>query len=184
MFLSFEYFFNKINFFIKDILNFIVGLPWQTVIFWLKILSVFISAILFMGIIWSIIGIFKTNYKKKVKTFLDFFSVIPKPVRAKKWDDIKRHLASPSSSDWKIAILEADSLLDDIMKRIGYKGAGLGEKLKNVEPSDLNALQDLWEAHKVRNRIAHEAANFKLSKEETEKTLELYEKALKELEYL
>ena len=161
-----------------------IALPWQTIIFWLKIISVFISVIFFAGIVYSIIGIFRTTYKRKVKIFLEFFSAVPKPVRAKRWDDIKRHLASPNSSDWKIAILEADGLLDDIMKRVGYEGAGLGERLKKIEPSDLNTLQDAWEAHKVRNRIAHEAANFRLTKEETEKAIQLYEKVLKELEYI
>ena len=36
----------------------------------------------------------------------------------------------------------------------------------------------------MRNRIAHEAAGFKLDKEEAERVIGLFEKGLKELEYI
>ena len=47
---------------------------------------------------------------------------------------------------------------------MGYKMDGLGEKLKNIEPSDFASLQDVWDGYKVRSRIAHEGANFKISR--------------------
>ena len=66
--------------------------------------------------------------------------------RAGKWKDIKNKINSDNIEDWKEAIIMADSILDDIFSRIGYKMDGLGEKLKNIEPSDFENLQEVWDA--------------------------------------
>lgn len=104
--------------------------------------------------------------------------------RAGKWEDIKNKINSDSVEDWKEAIVMADSILDDIFSRMGFKMDGLGEKLKNIEPSDFESLQDVWDGYKVRSRIAREGASFKISHEEAKDALAKYEKGLKELKYL
>lgn len=104
--------------------------------------------------------------------------------RVIKWKDIKDKINSDNIEDWKEAIIVADSILDDIYSRMGYKMDGLGEKLKNIEPSDFENLQDVWDGYKVRSRIAREGASFKISHEEAKSALAKYEKGLKELKYL
>ena len=104
--------------------------------------------------------------------------------RSGKWKDIKNKINSDNIEDWKEAIIAADSILDDIFSRIGYKMDGLGEKLKNIEPSDFESLQEVWDAYKVRSRIAQEGANFEISHEEAKSALAKYEKGLKELKYI
>ena len=104
--------------------------------------------------------------------------------RTGKWKDIKNKINSDNVEDWKEAIIAADSILDDIFSRIGFKMDGLGEKLKNIEPSDFASLQDVWEAYKIRSRIAREGARFEMSHEEAKSALAQYEKGLKELKYL
>lgn len=101
-----------------------------------------------------------------------------------KWKDIKDKINSDNIEDWKEAIIVADSILDDIFSRIGYKMDGLGEKLKNIEPSDFASLQDVWDGYKVRSKIASEGANFRISHKEAKDALAKYEKGLKELKYL
>lgn len=80
-----------------------------------------------------------------------------------------------------IAILEADKLLDLVLKKMNYQGS-LGEKLKKAERlfSDINGV---WYAHKLRNRLAHEI-DTKISKQETEKALSAFHKALRDLKAL
>lgn len=56
--------------------------------------------------------------------------------------------------DPKHAVLEGDKLLDLLLQRKGYRGS-LGEKLKKAHKKFSN-IQDLWDAHKIRNRVAHE----------------------------
>ena len=104
--------------------------------------------------------------------------------RAIKWQDIKNKINSDSAEDWKEAIIMADSILDDIFSRIGFKMDGLGEKLKNIEPSDFDSLQDVWDGYKVRSRIAREGAHFEMSHQEAKDALAKYEKGLKELKYI
>ena len=44
----------------------------------------------------------------------------------------------------------ADGILDEIFLGIGFKGDGLGDKLRQVESSDFNSLQDVLSAHNTR----------------------------------
>lgn len=101
--------------------------------------------------------------------------------KSSRLDDVLTHIASPHPNDWKLAIIEADIILDDALKQRGYAGNSLGERLKSVPPSQLNALNEAWEAHKVRNRIAHEGADFVLTKRIAEDTISRYRRVFNEL---
>lgn len=181
-FLNLEYLFNSFIELLKwlgermlDFAVWLSGLTW---------LSIIISIIALGGIIFVLYKIFYLQ-RKKVVHLVDFLirEEIPE-MRVNKWDEIQKKIDSENSSDWKMAIIEADSLVDEIIKGIGYKGEDLGERLKNIEPSDFENLQNVWEAHKIRNKIAHEADAFQITKEEAKETLEKYRKALKELRYI
>jgi len=101
----------------------------------------------------------------------------------KKWNKIKGKLELPSESEHKLAIIEAESLLDDILKRIGFPGQTVGERLKQITPVQLSNIEEIWEAHKIRNNIVHDP-DYRLSQEETKKALEIYERALMHLQAL
>ncbi len=101
-----------------------------------------------------------------------------------RWQTVLDHVHSTNSSDWRLAIIEADNILDEMMTRMGYRGENLGEKLKSVEPSDFDTLQEAWEAHKVRNKIAHEGLNFKIDHREAKRVIAQFEKVFKEFEFI
>lgn len=94
--------------------------------------------------------------------------------------DVLKHAESENPNDWKLAIIEADIVLDETLKQRGYAGASLGERLKSVSPSQLASLNDAWEAHKVRNRIAHEGADFVLTKRIAQETIGRYQRVFGE----
>lgn len=96
-------------------------------------------------------------------------------------DDVLTHIASPNPNDWKLAIIEADVILDEALKQIGYSGGSLGERLKSISTTQLSTLNEAWEAHKVRNRIAHEGADFVLTKRIAEETINRYRRVFNEL---
>lgn len=96
-------------------------------------------------------------------------------------DDVLTHIASANPNDWKLAIIEADIILDDALKQYGYEGGSLGERLKSISTSQLSTLNEAWEAHKVRNRIAHEGADFVLTKRIAEDTISRYRRVFSEL---
>jgi hypothetical protein len=89
-----------------------------------------------------------------------------------------------SYKNQKLAIIEADIMLDTMLTKIGYDGNTVAEKLKNVEESDFVTLQKAWEAHKVRNRIAHDGSKFKISRGEAERVVNLFEQVFKEFYYI
>ena len=89
---------------------------------------------------------------------------------------------SDNSNDWKAAILDADNLLDIILLENGYRGANLGERLKDAK---FDTIDDAWEAHKIRNNIAHSStSDVTISKRETKRVISLYSKVFSEFYYI
>ena len=86
-----------------------------------------------------------------------------------------------SEKDEKHKILDADKLLDAMLKKKGLAGS-LGDKLKNNAKlfSDLNGL---WEAHRLRNKLAHEI-DFNLKPAQTAQAMKGFKNAFKDLELL
>ncbi len=68
-----------------------------------------------------------------------------------KWAKIEQvqKLGEPG---WQVAIIQADKLLDQALKARGFSGQTMGDRLKSSHAGD-----KVWAAHKLRNRIAHEA---------------------------
>ncbi len=95
--------------------------------------------------------------------------------------DVMTHIATDNPNDWKLAIIEADIILDDTLKRAGFVGASLGERLRSIGPAQLASLDDAWQAHKVRNQIAHGGADFVLTKRLAEDTIKQYRRVFDEL---
>lgn len=101
-----------------------------------------------------------------------------------RWERVQAHLHSERESDWRLAVLEADVLLDEMVTHMGYRGDSLGERLKGIEQSDFTTLSKAWEAHAVRNKIAHEGAAFALSEREAKRVIVLYEEVFREFHYI
>jgi uncharacterized membrane protein len=95
--------------------------------------------------------------------------------------DMFDHVSSDNPSDWKLAIIEADIILDQILKENGYSGSSLGERLKSISPTQLQSLDDAWQAHKVRNQIAHSGADFILTQKLAQDTVKQYRRVFHEL---
>ncbi len=96
------------------------------------------------------------------------------------WDEIERHFFAGDDNDLKIALIKADTLLDEALQGAGVQGAGLGERLQKVRTDQLPNLEAVWQAHKLRNQIAHEA-DFVLKRDLAERALTVYEDALEHL---
>lgn len=97
-----------------------------------------------------------------------------------RWHEIQQHIHSDNPSSWKIAIIEADIFLEEILNDNGYVGVTIGEKLKGANSAAFTTLQDAWEAHKVRNEIAHTGGDFILTKRLATETLTQYERVFRE----
>lgn len=102
----------------------------------------------------------------------------------KRWEKILEHVNSENQSDWRLAILEGDIILEEMLQKMGYRGDTVGDKLKAVEKSDFLTIDKAWEAHRVRNAIAHESGNFQITNREARRVVSLYEEVFKEFHYI
>ena len=173
----YSFFVGKINVFADCKSGFLATLSW------IKVFAFIFSVLFVAGLVYNIIKLLKIR-KKQLAEFVKVVVESSPGKRVSEWDEIQKYLDSENSSDWRIAILEADILLDSIIEKIGYKGSGLGERLIKIKPAQFRSLNQVWTAHKVRNRIAHEGPKYELTKDVAEKVLEMYKKALEELEYI
>lgn len=73
----------------------------------------------------------------------------------KKFKEISQLLAIDNESAFRTAIIEADKLLDFVLKSKGVRGSTLGERLKS-NGGLIRDLNNIWFAHKVRNRLVHD----------------------------
>jgi hypothetical protein len=103
---------------------------------------------------------------------------------AHRWDSATKHISSDNPNDWKQAIIEADIILDDLLNKMGYSGDSIGDKLKKVASGDMRSLNEAWEAHKVRNQIAHEGSTFTLNHHEAKNVINMYRKVFEEFYYI
>lgn len=74
------------------------------------------------------------------------------------WARIEELIKVGQPSQLRQAVIKADNLLDFALQRL-TTGTTMGERLKNAQPyfKDYAVYQGLWEAHKVRNALVHEA---------------------------
>jgi hypothetical protein len=120
---------------------------------------------------------FLTGAKAKPQKY-ELLSEMPGTVQVL---EINKKLISESPSDWKIAIIEADKTLDMTLEKKGFAGKTLGERLKEMVPADLpEVYEEVWEAHKIRNRIVHEP-DYEVSQTEARKVVGIYERAIRKL---
>jgi hypothetical protein len=97
-----------------------------------------------------------------------------------KWERVLTHINSVNSAEWRLAIIEADVMLEELLRTTHQTGESVGEMLKATEPSDMLTLDAAWEAHKVRNKVAHAGGDFNLNEREAKRVISLYESVFKE----
>lgn len=168
----------------------LLTVPRELILFWdwFKIASTIISLLFLTGIIYSYIRLFQVKGEEDEKLeSLVKAAVAGEAVehyRDERWDKVLAHVNSENQNDWRQAIIEADIILDDIISRAGYPGETLGEKMRGIEKSDFNTLDEAWEAHKIRNQIAHTGSTFQFSKREALRVIDLYKKVFEEFYFI
>jgi hypothetical protein len=137
-------------------------------IVWIVLIIVFL--IMFCVVIYTRLRIYELDQEHKVKYNDHFVKPIPPPEHARnpRWEYIESMFASSNSNDWRVAIIEADAMLDELVQSYNFPGNTLAERLKNASPKVMPTLQSAWQAHLVRNKIAHEGVNYQLSEREAQ----------------
>jgi hypothetical protein len=141
-------------------------------------------ALFFLGVI--IYFLKKTTFIDRIflQDFVEFMtfssSGMSKSMGAFK--KIMERLKSQNEDEAKLAIIESDDLLNEVLNKIGYKQEEtLGEKLDEVTPDTLPNLKEVIEIHRIRNNIIHDPA-YRLDFDEAKRILSVYEQAIQNLE--
>ncbi len=151
---------------------------------WIIWVGYALSVIGLLVIVYTMMRIFELRAREKEFYGTIIAAEVAGPGNNPRWKHIESLMESERQADWREAIMEADIILDDMLTHQGYKGEGIGEKLKLVEPSGFDSLQDAWEAHKVRNQIAHEGSTFNFSETVARRTIARYEKVFREFKMI
>lgn len=101
-----------------------------------------------------------------------------------RWGRVLEQARGNSEHAWRLAILEADIMLGELLDLLGYKGETMADKMKQVDRANFNTIDMAWEAHKVRNRIAHDGSAHQLSSREVRRVIGLYEHVFKEFKFI
>lgn len=96
-----------------------------------------------------------------------------------KWLGIEKQLLADDLSSCQLAVMNADKLLDQALKERGTKGETMGERMKAAKDSWTSA-NAIWNAHKLRNRIAHES-DVHVTYAEARRALASFKQALKDM---
>ena len=101
----------------------------------------------------------------------------PREKLKKRWLTIRQKLETGDQAQFKLAILEADDVIADLVRRMGFAGQNLAESLDAAKVGQVGAEDNLRRAHNIRNRIIHEET-FVLTEEQAKETLADYEEFL------
>lgn len=96
------------------------------------------------------------------------------------WEHVIQRIDSLQDAEWKVAIIDADKIVDGALRRAGYEGESMGDRLMKMTQGDLASLDDLWMAHKIRNKLVHEPG-YQITYQEARRTVKIFEKVLGEL---
>jgi hypothetical protein len=144
-------------------------------------LGIILIIIFIAGIIWVLPKLWQ--FRPKFKRTAPFAKAPQEKFAKRRWEEIAKRAEGEKESDLSLAIIEADNLLDDILKRIGFQGDTMAERMSHITETQLSTLTNLREAHRVRNNIAH-TPGFKITPPEARRILQKYRKVLEELEMI
>lgn len=94
---------------------------------------------------------------------------------------VQGYMSSNSEALWRIGLMEADNMLEQVLREKGYQGETVADMLKTAS---FKTVQLAWDAHGVRNRIAHEGSDFQLTEREAKRAFMLYESVFRELKVI
>jgi len=110
-------------------------------------------------------------------------STLSRAILRDAWAAIKARFDEGTSASIKLAVIEADKLVDHILKESGFGGEHMADRLEKLAPHNLKSFERLWRAHKTRNEIVHSIGS-EVPESAARRSMEDYEAFLKEVRIL
>jgi hypothetical protein len=111
----------------------------------------------------------------------DLFGFSREQIRIR-WQEIEKVMEQKNEMNYKLALIEADKLLDHVLKAVGFPGGDMGQRLKAACYKH-ESLRKVWFAHKMRNQLVHESS-FYLTYWQAKDAIKAYKRSLNDLHVL
>lgn len=152
----------------------------------LRVIVIFLDIVLFFLFLFALTELWKfrphfvTNpqlppRKKKHKA-----GHAHQPTVIEAWAKVKTRLAEGTPAAARLAVIEADALVDNYLKRRNYAGDTFADRLSRVNASMVPAVDRAWGAHRLRNDLVH-TPGFEVHADRAGKALDDYEAFLREM---
>ncbi len=148
-------------------------------------ITFFVITAFFVGLLvylFSVNGYLDMRY---VEDLLEFRKTKPylKVSLGKDWKDVVENAKSDKEAERKMAVIEADDMIDSVLSKIGYSGETLPDKLAGLNKEIIPNIEGVKDAHRKRRDIAYDP-NKSISREEAEQIVSVYEEVFKDLRIL
>jgi len=108
------------------------------------------------------------------------YRIEDKPVSGYEWQKIFNRLETNRETNYKIAIIEADKVVNRKLDDMGVLGRNLRDKLENLPPDIIPKLHHLNKARKALDELLKNE-HAMINKETAKEVIEIYQKAYSEL---
>lgn len=169
----------------EEIYRFIIGFDWYEIFSAVRLIFIVLIILLIIGIVftWKEAWKFRPRYGYPKKKAIDVLHGSLINIEDD-WKRIMERAESDSPQVLTIAIIDADKLLDDTLRMLGFTGEHVAERLEKLgKVKKLKTLDTLWQAHRIRNNLVH-ATGFRISSNQAHDILRAYEDFFKELKVL
>lgn len=185
-YLNMEYVFDKVANSIGPIFNLITDAHTWSVI---GTISVLISILCLSVIIFSLVRMYEIQVFDAEEIEHEINHALAREKEKERslnprWKYIGTLVESPNESDWRVSIMEADSLLEETLKDRGLVGASMAELLEEAKENGYSNIQNAWDAHIIRNKIAHEGLDYPITQVEARRVIRLYQNVFEGLDVI
>jgi len=138
----------------------------------LKAIGGTLAAIVFVFLIYRAYKAVATFFKSRE------YDLDKKGIKSR-WQEIEDMLGRPGEMNYKLAVMEADKLLDYVLKSMSMAGKDMGERIRFAS-FKYSRLRKVWWAHVLRNQLVHEAT-FSLDHSTAKRAIKTFKRALEEI---
>jgi len=163
---------------IRDFIYFISSTQLQERLFGVKFIFAvftmfFLGAVIYFMIVSSWL---KYQFVEDVSEFFSWHAYGRREI-SRFWTKIKKKMDSGIESELKLAVIEADDFLVNMLEQAGYEGKDFGEIVNKAGKAALPNLDEVLAVHEERNSIVYDPG-FKIDAEKIKKILSVYEVAI------
>ena len=151
--------------------------------YWIWIFAALLSLFMLWAIIYCLVG--SRYLEQRIENYIDLLGIgnLTRRRSLRGWKQILKRLQTNDQVQWKLAVLECDRILDDIIKASGFRGLTVHDRFKQITPDVLPNIEEIREAHKIRDRVTREP-DFQLTRDLAAGIVAIYKKSFLELHLL